>query len=234
MKILAIETATEACSAALYTDGTITTKYEIAPRRHAELILLMVDQLLSESALVLTQLDAIAFGRGPGAFTGVRIATAVVQGLAFATDRPVLPISTLAALAQGNISKSRQIACAIDARMGEIYWALYRADDKDIMRLLGEESVCPADAVNPSIPPSPSGQPDWFGVGSGWGPYSTQLQAKMGNTLTDFSIDSYPSAEAVCRLAVDAYQQNKGIDVDKAIPVYLRDKVTQQARPQDN
>lgn len=102
MKILAIDTATEACSAALHVDGVVTTKYEIAPRKHAELILTMVDELLSGSNLSLIQLDALAFGRGPGAFTGVRIATGVIQGLAMSADCPVVPVSTLAALAQGD------------------------------------------------------------------------------------------------------------------------------------
>ena len=107
MKILAIDTATEACSATLHIDGLVTTKYEIAPRRHAELILTMVDELLSASRLSLVQLDALAFGRGPGAFTGVRIATGVIQGLAMSADCPVVPVSTLAALAQGTISESK-------------------------------------------------------------------------------------------------------------------------------
>ena len=101
MKILAIDTATEACSAALHSNGMTTTKYEVAPRKHAELILTMVDELLSESGLLLTQLDALAFGCGPGAFTGIRIATGIVQGLAMSADLPVVPVSTLAALAQG-------------------------------------------------------------------------------------------------------------------------------------
>ena len=150
-----------------------TTKYEIAPRKHAELILTMVDELLSKSTLSLTQLDALAFGRGPGAFTGVRIATGVIQGLAMSADCPVVPVSTLAALAQGAISESKQVACAIDARMEEVYWGLYQADDKNIMQLVGEESVCPPDSIN--IPKSAN----WFGVGSGWETYEQELQDRI-------------------------------------------------------
>ncbi len=119
MKLLAIETATEACSAALYIDGEISERYEVAPRRHAELILLMMEQLLTEAELKLTQLDALAFGRGPGSFTGVRIATGVIQGAAFGAQLPVVPVSTLAALAQRHyrMRGACRILPAFDARM---------------------------------------------------------------------------------------------------------------------
>lgn len=220
MKLLAIDTATEACSATLHVDGVVTTKYEIAPLKHAELILTMVDELLSASRLSLAQLDALAFGRGPGAFTGVRIATGVIQGLAMSADCPVVPVSTLAALAQGAISESKQVACAIDARMGEVYWALYVADDKNIMQLVGEESVCPPDSIN--IPESAG----WFGVGSGWVTYEQELQDRMGDALLRYRSGDYPSAEAICTLAVDAYQRGEVVDAADALPVYLRDKVT--------
>ena len=220
MKILAIDTATEACSAALHSNGMTTTKYEVAPRKHAELILTMVDELLSESGLLLTQLDALAFGCGPGAFTGIRIATGIVQGLAMSADLPVVPVSTLAALAQGAISESKQVACAIDARMGEVYWALYQADESKIMQLVGKENVCLPDSVN--IPNSGS----WFGVGSGWETYGVELQEQMGSSLMGFRLGDYPSAEAVCTIAVGAYQRGDVVDAAKALPVYLRNKVT--------
>lgn len=220
MKLLAIDTATEACSAALHVDDVVTTKYEIAPRKHAELILTMVDELLSASRLSLIQLDALAFGRGPGAFTGVRIATGVIQGLAMSAECPVVPVSTLAALAQGALSESKKVACAIDARMGEVYWALYQADDKNIMQLVGEESVCPPELIN--IPDSGS----WLGVGSGWETYEQELQDRMGDTLLRYRPGDYPSAKAICTLAVDAYQRGEYVDAADALPVYLRDKVT--------
>ena len=220
MKLLAIDTATEACSAALHINGVVTTKYEIAPRKHAELILTMIDDLLSASSIRLNQLDSLAFGRGPGAFTGVRIATAVIQGLAMSADCPVVPVSTLAALAQGAISGSRQIACAIDARMGEVYWALYQANDKDIMQLVGEESVCLPDFIN--VP----GSAGWFGVGSAWDVYEQTLQDRMGASLLGSRTGDLPSAEAICSLAVDAYQRGEFVDAADALPIYLRDKVT--------
>lgn len=220
MKLLAIDTATEACSAALHIDDVTTIKYEVAPRKHAELILTMIDELLSESSILLTQLDAMAFGRGPGAFTGVRIAAGVTQGLAVSADCPVVPVSTLAALAQGAISESKQVACAIDARMDEVYWGLYTANQHNIMQLVGEETVCPPDAVH--IPVSNG----WYGVGSGWQSYENELQTRMAGSLSGFRPADYPSAEAICTLAIDAYQRGEAVDAAEAQPVYLRDKVT--------
>ncbi len=220
MKLLAIDTATEACSAALHIDGVTTTKYEVAPRKHAELILTMINELLAESSLSLTQLDALAFGRGPGAFTGVRIATGVIQGLSMSADCPVVPVSTLAALAQGAISESKQIACAIDARMGEVYWGLYQANEDNIMQIVGEESVCSPDAVDT---PASDG---WYGVGSGWETYANELQTRLAGSLSGFRPGDYPSAEAICTLAIDAYQRGEAVDAAEAQPVYLRDKVT--------
>ena len=220
MKLLAIDTATEACSAALHIDGVTTLKYEVVPRKHAELILTMVDELLSESSLSLRQLDALAFGRGPGAFTGVRIATGVIQGLSMSSDCPVVPVSTLAALAQGAISESKQIACAIDARMSEVYWGLYQANEDNIMQLVDEETVCLPDAVH--IPASDG----WLGVGSGWETYANELQTRLAGSLSGFRLGDYPSAEAICTLAVYAYKGGEFVDAAEAQPVYLRDKVT--------
>jgi len=220
LKLLAIDTATEACSAALHIDGVTTLKYEVVPRKHAELILTMVDELLSESSLSLRQLDALAFGRGPGAFTGVRIATGVIQGLSMSADCPVVPVSTLAALAQGAISESKQIACAIDARMSEVYWGLYQANEDNIMQLVDEETVCLPDAVH--IPASNG----WFGVGSGWETYENELQTRLAGSLSGFRPGDYPSAEAICILALDAYQRGEFVDAAEAQPVYLRNKVT--------
>ena len=122
MKLLALDTATEACSAALYIDGEITQKYEIAPRKHSSLLLPMVDTLIKDAGISKTDLDAIAFGRGPGSFMGVRIATGVAQGIAFALSLPVVPVSSLAAMAMVNYTETGAThnACAIDARMNEV------------------------------------------------------------------------------------------------------------------
>ena len=124
MKILALDTSTEACSAALLIDTEIHQRYEVAPREHGALILPMIETLLSEAGCAPTQLDALAFGRGPGAFVGVRIATGVAQGIAFAADLPVIPVSSLAAMAQS--VEHGNVYSAIDARMNEVYWGAYR------------------------------------------------------------------------------------------------------------
>ncbi len=128
--LLALDTATEACSVALLHDGRVLSHYEVIPRMHAQRLLPMIKDLLAEAGVALSAVDGIAFGRGPGAFTGVRIAIGVVQGLAFALERPVLPVSTLAVLAQRALREqgAQQVAAAIDARMDEVYWGCYRAE----------------------------------------------------------------------------------------------------------
>ncbi len=219
MKILAIETATEACSAALDIDDKCIQRYEVAPRRHTQLILPMVDELLQEANIKVSQLDAIAFGQGPGAFTGIRIAIGVVQGLAFAHDLPVIPVSTLAALAQQFANEHDHVASAIDARMQEIYWALYKKDASGIMQLINEEMVCsPTDLVTVS-------DENWFGVGTGWKTYAEELQSKFNHNLVGFNGDVFPSALDILTLAKPAYRQNKAISVEAATPTYLRNKV---------
>ena len=144
MKLLAFETATEACSVAVYIDGEVRERFELAPRRHAELSLPWAEQLLAEAGIAKSQLDAIAIGRGPGAFTGVRLAIAIAQGIALALDRPIVPVSTLAALAMQ--SQGERILAAIDARMGEVYSAAFARDGDDLVALSAEIVSAP-DAV---------------------------------------------------------------------------------------
>lgn len=140
--LLALDTATEACSVALLHDGKVLSHYEVIPRLHAQKLLPMIQTMLAEAGIALSAVDAIAFGRGPGAFTGVRIAIGVVQGLAFALERPVLPVSNLALLAQRALREhgAEQVAAAIDARMDEVYWGCYQQQAGE-MRLLGSEAV---------------------------------------------------------------------------------------------
>jgi tRNA threonylcarbamoyladenosine biosynthesis protein TsaB len=226
MNLLAIETATEACSAALYLDGEIRERYQIAPREHTALILPMVDALLSDAGFSPTQLDAIAFGCGPGAFTGVRIATGVVQGIAFAADLPVLPVSTLATLAQGARREYgwSHVAAAIDARMAEVYWGIFEADDAGIMHAVGEERVCPAQQV-----PQLHGH-QWHGIGSGWQSYAIELAQRQGMAMIEAIGDYYPHARDVATLAVAAYARGEAVSAEQALPRYLRDQVVQKPK----
>lgn len=221
MKILAIETSTEACSAAIEIDGDRQQVYEFAPRRHAELILPMVDGLLNDAGISLQSLDGLAFGRGPGAFTGVRIATGIIQGLAYAADLPVAPVSTLAAIAQGVSERSEKIACAIDARMGEVYWGLYQRGEDDCMQIMGQERVCPPTDVD--LPDSDN----WYGAGSGWATYADQLEKKFGHRLVAIDKDTYPSADGILTLALAVFKEGRTVSANDALPVYLRNKVTQ-------
>ncbi|MBC9251956.1 tRNA N6-adenosine(37)-N6-threonylcarbamoyltransferase complex dimerization subunit TsaB [Pseudomonas alcaligenes] len=223
--LLALDTATEACSVALLHDGKVLSHYEVIPRLHAQRLLPMIQTLLGEAGVALSALDAIAFGRGPGAFTGVRIAIGVVQGLAFALDKPVLPVSNLAILAQRALREhgAEQVAAAIDARMDEVYWGCYRAEQGE-MRLQGVEAVLPPEQA--SLPRGATG--DWFGAGTGWGSYAARLApstvAQDGAML--------PHAEDLLRLAGFAWARGEGLPADQAQPVYLRDQVaTPKAAP---
>jgi tRNA threonylcarbamoyladenosine biosynthesis protein TsaB len=226
MRLLAIETATEACSAALLVEGKVYSRFEVAPRRHTELILPMCESLMKEAGEKLENLDAIAFGRGPGSFTGVRIAAGVAQGIAFAHDLPVVPISTLAALTQEAIEEKggASILAAIDARMHEVYWGCYVRDDDGYARLLGDEQVGKPERIEV---PSES---DWFGVGSGWGVYGKDLAARLGPALNGYDGDLLPKAAYVATLAEAAYQKGVSVPAEQAQPVYLRDQVAEKAR----
>ncbi|HQU15153.1 MAG: tRNA (adenosine(37)-N6)-threonylcarbamoyltransferase complex dimerization subunit type 1 TsaB [Chromatiales bacterium 21-64-14] len=221
MKILAIETATETCSAALYQDGAVLERSALAPREHARLILPMVDALLAEAALSFAALDALAFGRGPGGFTGVRIATAVIQGLAFGAGLPVVPVSTLGALAQGALRESgyRAVLAALDARMDEVYWGAYRAGPEGVMAPVEEECVC-----RPAAVPVPSGT-DWHGIGSGFDRYGDELQRHLGTALSGWTAQRAPQAWDVAVLGAAGWRMGQAVAAEAALPVYLRDRV---------
>ncbi|MGF1643924.1 MAG: tRNA (adenosine(37)-N6)-threonylcarbamoyltransferase complex dimerization subunit type 1 TsaB [Thiotrichales bacterium] len=229
MKLLALDTSTEACTAALWLDGEILERFEYAPRGHAGLILPMFDALLAEAGVRLGELDAIAFGRGPGSFTGVRIGTAVAQGAALAADLPLAPVSTLAALAQhaANITGASRIASAIDARMGEIYAAYYRRGDDGLCVLDGVERVCrAAEWTPPTIDV-------WLGAGTGWATYGECLVAAFGPCLQRTLPDCLPHAGALAMLGAAMVARGETIAPDLAQPVYLRDQVTHQSRAEE-
>jgi len=222
VKVLALDTSTDACSAAVLVDGSVLERYELAPRRHAALILPMIDALLAEAGLDTRQLDVIAFGRGPGAFTGVRVAVSIAQGIAFAADLPAAPISTLAALALGAARETGhpRIAAALDARMGEVYWGLYAVADTTV-KALAAEAVC-APAVVPVLPE------DWFGVGSGWGGYGATLSQRL--TVGGWVAERLPRAGDIARLAVDPARRAEWVAAERALPVYLRNEVVSKSK----
>lgn len=215
--LLALDTATEACSVALKAGDHVLSRYDVIPRMHAQRLLPMVQELLSEAGMVAGDIDAIAFGRGPGAFTGVRIAIGIVQGLAYALDRPVVPVSDLALIAQRAYRENgcNQVAVAIDARMDEVYWGCY-ANVAGEMQLQGVEAVLPPEAVE--LPPGFGSA--WHGAGTGWG-YGERI------SLTPVSIipDLLPHAEDLITLASFALARGESFSAESAQPIYLRDNV---------
>lgn len=223
MKLLAVETSTEACSAALFIDGDITERFELAPQKHTQLILPMIDGLMADAGLKPQQLDALAFSRGPGSFTGVRIATGVIHGIALGADLPVVPVSTLAAIAQDFFDHNDTSVAfvAMDARMDEIFWGVYRRDQHGYAELVGNEAVTPAEAVEfPDL--------NGVGVGSGWGVYAQQLTDRLGGRVSHYHSDKLPRAGAIARLGARGFDLGLAVPVEQAMPVYLRDKVAKK------
>lgn len=216
MKLLALDTSTEACSAALYLDGQLMEQYRLAPREHSQLILDMIQHLLAESGLVLSQLDGLAFGRGPGSFVGVRIATGIAQGIAYAADLPVVPVSSLEALAYG--SGHDYTAVAIDARMQEVYWAHYIRQSTGEMKLAAGEGVCAPERV-----PQCHKEHSWIGVGSGWLGHHERLSHRLG--VKQWEGEVYPRAASIVRLALAKLNRGQSVSADQAMPTYLRDRV---------
>lgn len=236
MNILAIDTATEACSAALMVNAEtvspqITAKYELAPREHSRLILKMLDSLLLDAGLKITDIDAIAFGRGPGSFMGLRIAAGVVQGIAFAHDIPVIPVSTLKAIAQcaHERTASEHVLVAIDARMDEVYWAAYYLTGGQ-WQLDGEECVISPDKIH--LPDRLTTKAEvWTAAGTGWASYADRLLAGSEFTLKAMLADCFPSAEAILKLAAEELKEGNTVSAAEAIPVYLRNDVAKKPRP---
>jgi tRNA threonylcarbamoyladenosine biosynthesis protein TsaB len=231
MKILAIDTATEACSAALLIDAKVTTLYRLAPREHSRLILKMIDELLSDARLSVSDIDAIAFGRGPGSFMGLRIAAGVVQGIAFAHDIPVIPISTLKAIAQRACDEtgSQYILAAIDARMDEVYWAVYYQKEQ-LWHLYGEETVISPEKVFLDELPGRPDQP-WVAAGTGWGSYKDRLLQTVNCPLQTILPECFPSAEVIVKLAATELKAGNTVTAAEAIPVYLRNDVAKKPKP---
>ncbi|WP_415893665.1 tRNA (adenosine(37)-N6)-threonylcarbamoyltransferase complex dimerization subunit type 1 TsaB [Neptuniibacter sp. PT8_73] len=224
-KILALDTSTDACSVALSLNGEIQEDFRIIPRQHTQQLLPMVQEMLANAQLAVTDLDAIAFGRGPGSFAGIRIATGVTQGLAYAADLPVLPVSTLAALALAASDKEQvsSVVAALDARMNEIYVASYQIESGELTTLLDEKVCAPAELS--------LGEGSYFAVGSGWR-YLEDMSSDTQNAISVSEELYYPSAAYMLKLAEQDWTQGKAVAADKALPVYLRDEVAWKKKDQ--
>lgn len=223
MKLLAVETSTDACSAALFINGDIAEKFAVAPREHTKLILPMIAELMAEADLRPQQLDALALSRGPGSFTGVRIATGVVHGIAYGADLPVAMVSTLAAIAQDyfNRQDAGVTFAAMDARMDEVFWGVYQRNAVGLAKLVGAEAVTPAaEAIIPDL--------TGVGVGSGWEVYRNVLSDRVGQRLQGVDSDIWPRAACIAQLGAYDYANDQAVPVEQAMPVYLRDKVAKK------
>ena len=229
MNILVIDTATEACSVALLNGNETDVIFDICPQQHSQRILPMIDELLSKHAIKITDLDALAYGRGPGSFTGVRIATGIVQGLALGADLPVIEVSTLAAMAQQNYMQHGYLVSKvlIDARMQEVYFGHFKvqqnAVDAVVVERQTEAVLSPEEAVAKFAEISDDGH--LVGrAGTGCDGLATLQNAEPVNVL-------YPSAEYMLPIARKAFKDGHTISVDDISPIYLRDKVTWKKLP---
>lgn len=216
MRILALDTSTHLCSAALCDGEQVWSERVREPRRHTELLLPMVDRLFSAAGFAPPELDVVAFGRGPGSFTGLRIALGVAQGLAFACDKPMVGVSSLAAMAQiaAESGRGSRFACALDARMGEVYWARYVLGDDGLVQLHGSEQLLAPGQVEPPD----AGQ--WLALGNGW-----QVQGMPVAAALD--PDCEPDARMMLKLAEREWRAGAAVSAERAAPAYLRERVAQ-------
>lgn len=221
-RLLALETSGQACSVALRQGGEIIEHYEVIPRLHARKILPMINDLLAQTELKLNQIDAIAFTRGPGSFTGIRIATGIAQGLGFGLDIPLLPVSTLATLAQTVYREynAQQVMTVLDAHMKEVYWGCYREQD-GLMELLGEEQIGSPESLQAAFPRE--GRQSWVGAGDGWHDTQNFPEAVASGVLSVYP-DCCPRAQDLLRLALRDYRAGLLMSPESAQPAYLRGK----------
>ena len=216
MRVLALDTSTEYCSVALWHDGAVIERCELAGQKHSELLIDMLGALLNDAGIKLAQVDGIAFGKGPGSFTGVRIACGAAQGLAFGANLSAAGVCTLEALAEAS-GRPRVIA-ALDARMGEIYHAAYEKQD-GVWTTVSEPCLCkPEDA-----PPVPG--ENWFGAGSGFATHGNALDERYAGQMLGVDASMVPHAAAIAALGAVQFLAGNGVDAAQALPLYLRDKV---------
>lgn len=231
MKILAIDTATEACSVALLNGKETDVIFDICPQQHSQRILPMIDQLLSKHGMKVADLDVLAYGRGPGSFTGVRIATGITQGLALGANLPVIEVSTLAAMAQQNYMQHGYLISQvlIDARMQEVYFGHFEVQQSTavVIERQTEAVLSPENAVAKFAEISDDGKVIGR-AGTGWEGYADSLSSLKNNEPV---LVLYPSAEYMLPIAQKAFNDGNSISVDDISPIYLRDKVTWKKLP---
>ncbi len=216
MKILAFDTSTEYLSLALWLDGEVTARDQLAGQTHSSLILPQLREMLDAAGLELTDFDGIAFGAGPGSFTGLRIGCGVAQGLAFGAGLPVLGVSTLMALASAS-EQDKIIAC-LDARMGEVYHAAY------VRQRGGWATVHAPGLYAPQAVPAVEGD-GWHGMGSGWGAYGETLASAYTGRIAGTDTTAFPHARQIATLAAPLFEKGLGKPAHEAAPVYIRNKV---------
>lgn len=231
MTLLALDTATEACSAALWHKGQLLSRSEIVPREHTQRILPLIDELMEQASLSIQDIDAIIFCRGPGSFTGVRIGIGIAQGLALGAGLPMLGFSSLVVLAQGALRQlqAEKVLVAIDARMGEVYWAEYRLNrETGLWSGQETEQVITPEKARLRIQQL-SGC--WHYAGTGWLAYP-QLQQVIEQQSYQLVV-TLPDAEYMLDLAVAAWQQARVRlqSVEEIEPLYLRNEVTWKKLP---
>lgn len=220
MRLLALDTATEACSVAILVDGRTLARFEVAGRSHTQQMLPMVHGLMAEAGLSFAQLDALVCGIGPGSFAGVRIGVGFMKGLALSLDRPVVGISSLAMLAQGAIDAgATRVIASIDARMNEIYVGTFQRGADGLAQALGAARVEPPDVFD-----EPASGP-WHGVGTGWGTYEAALRTGTKGELLKVDGAALPHAQAALKLAQLMLAAGQALTADALEPLYLRDKV---------
>ncbi len=222
MKILAFETSSAACSAALYLDaegkpGQTFSAHEICPMQHTAVILPMIQSLLDSAAISIADLDAVAFGCGPGSFTGIRIAASLAQGIAFARSLPVMPVSSLAALAETEFLQHgyQKILVSVDARMDQVYWGAYQIENGIAVPVIPDELALPA-----TITQLPDAQ--WHGVGDGFRVYREKLCQTLGYTPATIHENGLPMAAAILPMAIERFKRKDWVGPADALPVYLR------------
>lgn len=223
MNLLAIETSTETCSVALSVNGELVENYQHAPRQHAELLLPWVGQLTAAAGIGFSSIDAIVFSRGPGSFTSLRIGIGVVQGLAWAANRPVIPVSSLAATAQTAVEKGVTSALvALDARMNEVFTGAFEINGNGVMVPVSTEKVCsPEEVAAPT-------HGETFGIGNGFDRYTAL--GELSGQLAGVHTDIWPKASSMLPLAGEWLNSNEPLRAEQAQPVYLRDNVAKKEK----